>query len=135
MEEILVDVVGELGIELPHRVVGETGEVDHSVDAVEVFQLDVANVAQDLPVGGDVALARRDAILEIADVESGHPMAALLGEARQDRADVALIAGDQNVHGMRLPVPARGKEGRLFQPGRPRRVSAAPQFLEMVSVA
>ena len=101
----LVDVVGELGIEVAEWIVRQRGEVDDGVDALEIGRLDVADVPADL---GDLGERAGEAALPV--VVGVHPddLDAVCEQHRdQHRSDVSLVPSDQYAHDR---PPSRSKQ-------------------------
>ena len=93
----LVDVVGGLRVEVADRVVADRREVQDGVEALEIRDLDVADVlAQRLDLGRRGAEHARG---EQIRVEPDDVVAGSLGERDEDGADVAVVTGDKNAQG------------------------------------
>jgi hypothetical protein len=92
----VVDLVGDVGVEVPDRVVAHRGQVDHRVEAGEVRGLDVAHV----PVNRlDLRLDRPEpAIGEQVVVQADDLVVGALQAGDEDRADVSAMTGDQDAH-------------------------------------
>ena len=115
---MVVDGVGDVGGEVAERVVGERGEVDDGGEAVEVFRGDVADVG--LARGDPRRLGER-MVGEQAEVEPDRLVPGRPQQRRQDGADVAVVAGDEDLHGRaRLVVglhPVRDQAGECERGG------------------
>ena len=99
-----IDRFGQARRQLAQGVVRQRGEMDNRVDGGNVSGDDVADVAPDR----SVRLRRRLqlTIRVVAGIEAGHGIATLGQESRQDRADVALVAGDEHTRGSgHVPAP------------------------------
>ncbi len=92
----MVDVVRPVGIEVPERVVRQRRQVDDGVEASQVVRGDVADIFVDRRC--PVVVAAEDTVAEECRIEAHH-IVALRGEvAGHDRADIALVTGDENAH-------------------------------------
>ena len=82
----MVDLVGELGVEVAERIVGQAGEMDDGVEADEVGVLDVADVLADRRdvIRRAEPVAEGAPLVKVA-VEAGHVMAALAEQRYEDR--------------------------------------------------
>ena len=78
------------------RVVGDRGEVDDGVKAVEVLGAGIANVAGPLLV--PVRLRAEVAAVVPADVEADDLVSGRLQEWDQHGADVTAVTGDEHSH-------------------------------------
>ena len=87
---------GQRRVDVAHRVVRDRGEVHDGVVALEVVRGERAHVLRELPVGGGERLPA--AALEEADVAAGDVVAGGLEDRGQVRADVAAVAGDEDLH-------------------------------------
>ena len=94
---VAVDVEGELGVQVAHRVVGDRRQVHDGVATVQVGRLDGANVLVQVAIGGNHRLP--PAPLEKADVATDDVVPPLLEQVHQMRADVSLVPGDEYLHG------------------------------------
>ena len=97
----MVDGEGDLGREVAERVVGERGEVDDGVEAVEVLGGDVADVGL---AGGQLGDVAERVVGEQARVEPDRLVAGRLQQRGQDGADVAVVAGDEDLHSTRSAI-------------------------------
>ena len=106
----MVDVVGGLRVEVSEGVVAHRGQVDNGVEAEQVLTLDVANVgSQGLdPLRGGT----EGAGLEDVQVEPDDLVAGPVKRRGQDRADVAVVAGDQYAQGASFGEVGRAMLGR-----------------------
>ncbi len=92
----MVDVVGQLRVEVAERIVRQGGEVDDGLEALEMAGLDVPDVEPD---AGDLLPAIPEAArLVEARVEPHHLVTGFQEQRHHDGADVALVAGDQHLH-------------------------------------
>ena len=99
----MVHLVGWLGEPVAHRIVGNRRQMHHRIAAGQQAGIDVARVAEDLAIeqGFGQHVAGREAMCEqpgiVADQHGiGEPRAQV---AHQDGADIAHVAGDQDLHG------------------------------------
>ena len=130
---VAIDVEGDLGVERPHRVVGDGRQVHHAVAAVEVGGLDLADVLDQLPVGLDHGLPV--ASLEEVEVAADDGVAFLLEQVDQVGPDIALMAGDEDFHGMSLRdglMECRWEDARVR---RPRGLAGGPELVQVLEVA
>ena len=97
---VAVDVEGELGVEVAHRVVGDRRQVHDGVAAVEVGRLDRPNVLDEVAVGRDHRLPV--ATLEQPDVAADDLGALLLKQIDQMGSDEALVTRDEYFHDISL---------------------------------
>ena len=103
----MVDLERHVRVELAERVVRELRQVDHGVEAAQVVDRQLADV------GRPPRRRPIDAVVEPADtvearVDAADVVAAGHQVRREDRADVALAAGDQDAHWSRPgPRPVR----------------------------
>ena len=95
---IAVDVEGDLGVHLAHRVVGDRRQVHDAVAPVEVPGVDLADVLDQLAVGLDQGLPV--AALEEVEVAADDGVALLLEDVDQVGSDVTAMACDENFHGL-----------------------------------
>ena len=93
---VAVDVEGELGVELAHRVVGDRRQVHDAVATVQVRGFDRADVLDQLAVGLDQGLPV--AALEELEVAADDGMAFLLQDVNQVGPDETAMACDENFH-------------------------------------
>jgi hypothetical protein len=97
---VVVDVERRLGPVVAQRVVRDRSEVHDRVEAREVVDRDVADVA---PQRGDrLRLVAEAAARVQAGVEPDHLVPRRLEERDEDGADVAVVTGDENSH---APLP------------------------------
>ena len=93
----VVDVVGEVRGERAERVVRQCGQVDDRVETLHVGQVHVTQVHR---VAGRVERRRAEqARREQAGVQPHHLVARGRQHRRHDRAEVALVSGEQHSHG------------------------------------
>ena len=97
----MVDVVGELGVEVAQRIVGKGRQVDDGVESVDVSDLDVADVSFDYGHVSERA-AERAVPIEVG-VQSDHLDAGSLEEGHHDRADETFVTSDENPHDLSFP--------------------------------
>ena len=91
----MVDVVGQLGVEVAEGVVRQRREVHDGVEALEVALDDIAGVLADRR---DAHAGAEAAALEEVDVEADDLVARLLQKRHQDSANVSVVTGYQNLH-------------------------------------
>src|SRR5215210_1744157 len=92
----MVDLARQLGIQVAERVVREPGEVDDGVETVEQRGLDVAQVD---PEGRNLdAVGEEVTALVVEAVEPDDVVAGLAEERHDQRADEAVVAGDEDLH-------------------------------------
>src|SRR4029450_5289385 len=96
-EGVEIDRPGEIGIELERRVVGDAGEMDDGVAALQrlLDHLGVADVALDLAQRG-TARALQDVLAVHVEVQHGHLVAGRDELGHEHRADIACAAGHQH---------------------------------------
>ena len=92
----MVDVVGQLGVEVAQRVVGQGREVDDGVEAREVGGLDGANVLLE-GTDGFPPVPKSGTPVQIG-VQADDLMARLDHHGRHDRPDVAPATGQKELH-------------------------------------
>jgi hypothetical protein len=92
----VIDLVGQVGVEVAERVVGKRRQVDDRVEAGQVGRGDVAHVHPQRrhlrPVLAEPAP------LEVERVEPDDIMPSLSQHRDHDRPDVPVVAGDQDSH-------------------------------------
>ena len=93
----MVDLVGDVRCELAERVVGQLGEVDDGVEAGQVGDVQLADVL-DQRAGRDVDAVVEPTLPVEAGVDAGDLVAAAHQLGREQAAEVALGAGDQDAH-------------------------------------
>ena len=98
-----VDVVGAGGVQIPHRVVGEPGEVDHRVEALEIARPDRADVLADAPRAGAEGGGAHVAALEEVGVEPGDRVSPRPEEGHQHRPDIAVVTRYKYAQSVSLP--------------------------------
>ena len=98
---VAVDVEGELGVQLAHRVVGDRRQMHDAVATVQVPGVDLADVLDQLTVGLDEGLPV--AALEEVEVAADDGVAFLLEDVDQVGPDVTAMACGENFHGLSLP--------------------------------
>ena len=122
---MVVDVVGELAIEVAERVVRQGGEVDDRVEPAQVVHGHVAQVALDRR---DARQARRVAegagAVEI-DVEADDLVTGGQEFRHEDGADVAEVTGDEDPHGVPASDDELARDECLGQPARRAALDAA----------
>jgi len=91
-----VDVVGEVGVEVAERVVGEGAQVDDGVYALQVLGGDVAQV--DVEERDLVGRGPEVAIVEETGVEADDVDALPAKKRNELDADVAAMTRDQHAH-------------------------------------
>jgi hypothetical protein len=90
----VVDVVGDLRLQRPQRVVGQRGEVHHRVESAQLLDGHVAQVGAQ---AGRVHRSRaQHAVAEVAVVQAHHVVAPSLQHRDHHGAEVSLVACDQN---------------------------------------
>ena len=94
---VVVDLERDVRVELADRIVRQLGKVDDRVEAAQVLHGDVPDVL------GHPGRRAVHAVVQPADaveagVEAGDVVAAVEQIGAQDRADIALAAGDQDSH-------------------------------------
>jgi hypothetical protein len=94
---VQVDVVGEVGVEIAERIVGQCAEVDHGVEPAQLIRRDVAQV--EIERGDLVGRRPEVAVVEVAGVEPDHVEPCLAQHGDELDADVPSVTGDQNTHG------------------------------------
>ena len=92
----MIDVVGELGVEIAQGIVGQRRKMD---DGVESLQETAIHVAQ---IGADLTDRRRRGtkiapVIE-PDVKPGNLVPRFLHQRHHDRADETQVPGDQDSH-------------------------------------
>ena len=92
----MVDVVGPVGVEVPERDVRQRRQVDDGVEAPQVVRGDVADIL--IYRGRRVVVLAEDAVAEECRIEAHDVVALRVEVAGHDRADIALVAGDENAH-------------------------------------
>ncbi len=92
----MVDLICELGVEVPERVVRECCEVDDRVEASELIGRDVPDVASDRRDRG--RRRPQDAVGEERGVETDDIVSRLVERRRQDAADISVVPGDEDAH-------------------------------------
>ncbi len=91
-----VDVVRPIGVEIADRVVRERRQVHDRVEAGELLGTEIAHVAGERRDATGVRAEVAAAVVERVDP---HDVVARLPERRRgDRADVAVVAGDEDPH-------------------------------------
>ena len=130
---MVVDLVGDVAVELADRVVRHLGEVHECVVALEILEGDVAGVLRQHLRALFVGVVQPAHAVE-AGVEAGHVVAALEQVVAHAHADVPVSAGEENLHignclsddrgcrrqgcrGRRWPRP--GSQGQIFQGAEP----------------
>ena len=93
---VAVDVEGDLGVHLAHRVVRDGRQVHDAVAPVQVSGVDLADVFDQLPVGLDEGFPV--AALEQVEVAADDGVALLLEDVDQVGPDVTAMACGENVH-------------------------------------
>ena len=91
-----VDVEGELGVELAHRVVGDRRQVHDAVAPVQVPGFDRADILDQLTIGLDEGLPV--AALEELEVAADDGMTFLLQDVNQVGSDETAMACHENFH-------------------------------------
>src|SRR5918995_3252212 len=92
----VVDVVRELRVEVTERIVRKRRKVDDGFETLEMAGLDVAEIKPD--AGDRLPAIPEAARLVKAGVEPHHLVTGLDQQRDHDRSDVALMAGDQDLH-------------------------------------
>jgi hypothetical protein len=102
----MIDVVGAVRIQVAEGIVGDRGQVDHGLEAAQVLDRDVADVAPQRArravIGTEVAALEQQA------VEPDHLVAGRLEHGMEDGADVAVVAGQEDLH---VNAPLRAWNG------------------------
>ena len=92
----VIDLVRRLGTQVAERVVRQRREMNHRVKAFEVVRLHVTDVLVHRgDVGGRLAVGAR--VVEVS-VEARDVVTGRVEHRRQHTADVAVVAGDENLH-------------------------------------
>jgi hypothetical protein len=92
----MVDVVSELRIEIAEWVVGKCGEMNDSVESLQVFLDKIAKIfAESWNFHGGRAEV---AAFEKVGVETHNMVTGSLDEGSRDGADIALVSGEKNFH-------------------------------------
>jgi len=91
-----VDVVGEVGVEIAQRIVGQRAEVDDRVEAAQVIGGDVAEI--DVEGGDLVGRGPEVAVVEVAGVEADDLDALPAKQRNELDADVTAMTRDQRAH-------------------------------------
>ena len=88
----MVDLVGDVRVQVPERIVGQRREVNDRVEALQASCLDVSQVESSL---GDIVNPRCERTLpEEVAVETGHLVAGIEQHGHRHGTDIALVAGD-----------------------------------------
>src|ERR1700736_208016 len=93
----VVDAVGDLGIEVPKRIVGQGGKVDDGVKSGEVSFGCIPDVASHL--GGLRQGRTKSAVPVVVSVHTDHVNAPFLERGDHHGADETPVTSDQNPHG------------------------------------
>ena len=123
-----VDLVRQLRVDVAERVVGERGQVDDRVVAAQVLGRHVAHVALERRNLG----ARREIAAAVEErVEPGDVVSRRGEERCGDGADVAVVAGDQDLHcrGLAATRACRCRRTRFRSPTPRTRPSSARPWM------
>src|SRR5437870_3285719 len=106
-----VDRTGDFRVEIAHRVVGDRGEVHHAIKAVEVSRAQRSHITLDFAIRLRHRLPA--ATREQVEVAASDIVPGLLQKPNQMGADIAAMAGNQDLHltsprGHRSSVRAQG---------------------------
>ena len=87
----MIDLIGQVGVEVAKGVVGERGQMQHRVEAVQVGSSDVADV---LTHSGDVrGFFAEQAVMKKAAVQPDDLVTFALKHGNHDSADVPIVSG------------------------------------------
>ena len=89
----MVDVVGRLRVQVPHRVVTDRGEMNDGVEPIEVVAFDVPDVSVECLRPGD--RGAEPAGSEEVGVEADDIVAGPLEPGDENGADVAVVTSDE----------------------------------------
>ena len=103
----VIDVERYLRIEVSERIVRQSGEMDHRLDALQVALREVAHILHQGWHRHDGAAGFECAALIKVAVAADHLVTGLEQHRHHDRADVAAMPSDQNSH-LSAPISIGG---------------------------